>query len=456
MVSVFFQRAIRGGAPARSAEFAPQLLNLVSTPPPPLPRRVLQIALALVALVLIWAAVAQLDIVAVAQGKVVPTSYLKIVQPAESGIVKEIFVREGEHVREGQVLMRMDPTQVTAEFDALDVELQHKRLALRRIDAELSGTPVSREPDEPETLFSEVEAQYLANRAAFEAAIAQERAAMDRARQEIAIAEETKRKLSKVLPIYREQDTAYRELAKGGFSGKLIAGEKERDLIEKEEELRTQEHIIAREKAAVTESERRVSELQTTYVKQLRAERAEAAMQVDKMQKELAKLEFRRSLMELRAPQQGTVKDIATHTIGTVVQPGTILMTLVPVTDAMKAEVFVSNDDIGFIRPGQPAKLKFTTFQFQKYGMLDGIVDYVAADAAEQTPDSANYARGQVPLTYRALVRFESQELNVDAVRYKIIPGMQVTAEIKLGERSLLEYLLSPVRTAFHEAARER
>lgn len=454
-MSRLFERVVRGGAPARSADFAPQLLGLQSAPPPPLPRRVLQVTLALFAAVAVWVAIAQLDIVAVAQGKIVPSSYLKIVQPAESGIVTEIAVREGEQVTAGQVLIRMDPTQVNAEHEALRVERQHKRLALRRIDAELSGRPLERLPDDPEDLFREVEAQYLANRAALAASVAQERAAKERARQEIVIAEKTKAKLQKVLPLYREEDAAYRELVQGGFSGRLLASEKARDRIEKEEELLTQDAIIAREQAAMAESERRIAELRSDNLKQLRAERAETAMQVDKLEQELAKLAFRRSLMELKAPQDGRVKDIATHTAGTVVQPGTILMTLVPVSDALTAEVWVSNDDIGFVHPGQPVKLKFAAFQFQKYGMLDGVVDFVAADAAEQTPENAAPA-GSATLAYRALVRPDAQQLSVDAERYRILPGMQVTAEIKLGERTILEYLLSPVRKAFHEAGRER
>jgi len=156
------------------------------------------------------------------------------------------------------------------------------------------------------------------------------------------------------------------------------------------------------------------------------------------------------------------VKDLATHTAGTVAAPGTILMTLVPENDAMLAEVWVSNQDVGFVRPGQEVKLKLAAFQFQKYGMIEGRVRQVSADATEapsaNTRSDALSGRDRPmgPLAYRALVDLKSQTLAVDKENYRVSPGMQVAGEIHLGTRSILEYLLSPVQKAWHEAGRER
>ena len=137
-------------------------------------------------------------------------------------------------------------------------------------------------------------------------------------------------------------------------------------------------------------------------------------------------------------------------------------MTLVPQGDKLVAEVWVSNQDVGFVRAGQPAKLKLAAFQFQKYGLLDGKVLHVNADATEApSPNTRSDAltgrdRPVGPLTFRALVELASQELLADGRRYELQPGMQVAAEIYLGSRSILEYLLSPIQKAFHEAGRER
>lgn len=188
----------------------------------------------------------------------------------------------------------------------------------------------------------------------------------------------------------------------------------------------------------------------------------ENASQLQKLTEELAKQHHRHGLLELRAPQAGTVKDLATHTPGTVVAPGTILMTIVPEGEQLRAEVWVSNDDIGFVRAPQPARLKLAAFQFQKYGMLDGTVAQVSADATEApNPNTrsgglAGRDRAAGPLAFRTLIDLKDQHLESDGHRYPLAPGMQVVAEIHLGTRTVLEYLLSPVQKAFHEAGRER
>jgi HlyD family secretion protein len=137
-------------------------------------------------------------------------------------------------------------------------------------------------------------------------------------------------------------------------------------------------------------------------------------------------------------------------------------MTLVPEGDKLVAEVWVSNDDVGFVRPGQPAKLKLAPFQFQKYGLLEGREQTVNADATEApSPNTRSDAltgrdRPMGPLAFRAIVELSGQELLADGERFALQPGMQVASEIHLGTRSILEYVLSPVQKAFHEAARER
>ncbi len=146
--------------------------------------------------------------------------------------------------------------------------------------------------------------------------------------------------------------------------------------------------------------------------------------------------------------------------MGTVVQPGTVLLTLVPKEEKLRAEVWLSNEDIGFIRKGQPVKIKLAAFPFQKYGMVEGTVEHVSADAADSNtsnnPISSDKAAKSQPLLYKALVALKAMQLEMDGEHFPLGPGMQASAEILLGRRSVLEYLLSPVQKAFHEAARER
>jgi HlyD family secretion protein len=447
------------GPAADPAEFQPALLRLQEQPPAPLARAVLIGLLALLAALLVWAALGRLDVVAVAEGKLVPQSYLKIVQPAEAGIVKQILVQEGQAVTAGQVLMRMDAALSESDGKTLSNDHALKRLSLRRIDAQLAGTGFAREARDPGELYAQVAAQYQANRLAFEAAITQEKSVLEKARHDLAAAQEIRQKLLQVLPHYQEQEQAYARLARDGFVGKILSTDKVRERIEKEQDLKAQEYAIAGSRDTIAQSEHRIAQINAEYRKQLQTERVEVAAQLERLTQELAKQQHRHGLLELKAPQGGLVKDLATHTAGTVVSPGTVLMTLVPQDEALHAEVWVSNQDVGFVRASQPVKLKLQTFQFQKYGMLDGSVQQVSADASD-APGKVPAESGEQPsagsLVYRTLVALGDQHLSADGERYALSPGMQVQAEIKLGTRTVLEYLLSPVTKAFHEAGRER
>jgi len=175
----------------------------------------------------------------------------------------------------------------------------------------------------------------------------------------------------------------------------------------------------------------------------------------------MVKQKHKTGLLELKAPQAGIAKDLATHTVGTVVSPGTILLTLVPDNEPLVAEVMVKNDDVGFVYPSQKVKLKLVAYPFQHYGMLDGKVLTVGADASDgqQTQgqgSNKDQAKTSPATIYKALVSLGAQQLAVDDDRYKLVPGMQVIAEINQGKRSVLEYLLSPLQRTVMESGRER
>jgi hemolysin D len=406
---------------------------------------------------LAWSIFGQLDIVAVAEGKLVPRGYLKIVQPAEQGVVREILVREGEAVREGQVLMRMDPVSADADGRTLKNELDNRRLALRRIDAQLAGVEFRRAAGDPSDVHASVAAQFAANVRAYQNSLAQERENLEKARHDLAAARQTRAKLEQVLPHYVAQDKAYEKLAKDGFAGDLIRTDKQRERIEKEQDLKTQEFAIRASEASIALSEKKITQISADYRRQLQTERVEVAAQMEKARQDLAKNSHRQRQMELRASAGGTVKDLATHTIGTVAAPGTILMTLVPREEKLFAEVWVGNQDVGFVRDGQEAKIKFAAFPFQKYGMGRGQVSHVSADASDAPGLRTGDGRDRTaPQQFKALVDLSSQNLESDGARYTLAPGMQLSAEIHLGTRSIIEYVFSPVKKAFHEAARER
>ncbi|MEX0958665.1 MAG: HlyD family type I secretion periplasmic adaptor subunit [Burkholderiales bacterium] len=441
-------------------DFAPGILRMQDHAPSPLPRVVLYVCLLLFAAMLAWTWFGRLDIIAVAQGKLVPASYVKIVQPSEPGIIAEILVREGEEVKGGQVLMRMATDVSDAEVATVETDLHLRRLQLRRIQAELVDRPFDLQRGDRADLYQQILAQYRANRDALRDRVEGERAVLAKAEQELRGAIEMDSRLRQTVPIYLEQEAAYEKLANEGFVSKLAVLEKTRERIEKEQELKAQSYHVGSLRATIEQSKQRLAQIESGYRQQLQNEQLEANAQRLRLEQEAGKQAYRRGLLELKAPQDGVVKDLATHTTGTVVSPGTILMTLVPQNDPVKAEVWVTNIDAGFVRTGQPVRLKLAAYPFHKYGMVEGVVEYVSPDAAE-LPDvrerDRKDAREHVmpPSGFRALVALQSDRLERDGREFRLNPGMLVSAEIHLGERTVMEYLTSPVSKTLHEAGRE-
>lgn len=420
--------------------------------PSPLPRAVLWLVVALVGALLAWMAIGTIDVVAVAEGRLVPRAQLRIVQPAEGGVLREILVKEGERVRAGQVLGRMDTRAMDAEMTALESDQALRRLQLRRIEAELAGTRMAAQAGERPEQVAHVEAQREARVLAYQNGLAEERAVIARAKREMGAASETRAKLAGALPVLVEQEAAFDRLAREGFAGKLMSRQRSRERLEAEQDLRAQEHKVEGARATIEQAERRMGQLGANRIAQLRTERIDAERERARLEQELEKLRHRRALAELRAPAEGVVKDLATHTAGAVLAPGAVLMTLVPHGEPLVAEVWLRNQDAGFVRHGQTAKLKLASYPFQRYGMLDAKVLRISADST----DRSEPGRPAAGFAYRALLELSAQELRSAAGLHSLLPGMQLSAEIRLADRTVLEYLLSPVQKVAAEAGRER
>ncbi len=453
----------RFGLSDEALDFAPGLLAIQERPPEKLPRAVLYLVCALCITMLGWACIGKLDMIATAEGRLIPATYVKIVQPSDAGIVHEILVEEGQRVSAGQVLIRMDPQDAHADETSLRTQLMLRRLQLRRIDAELSGQPLKRSASEPSDLFQRVESQYLDRRQSYADQLAEAQRSEERADREFRSSQETLIKLNEITPLLKDQADAYQEMGKDGYVPALQVQEKRRDYLEKAQEAKAQLYTVQSLESAVEAARRQVGEVNSKYRSDLQNERVDAEGEFRKLEQQLAKQVHKGELLELRAPQAGIVKELATHTIGTVVQPGTVIVSLVPENEPLMAEVMVRNEDIGFVYPSQSVKLKLAAYPFQKYGLLDGKVTHVEADAVDENAESSKAKpaptssddENQHP-TYRALVALASQHLEAQDESFKLVPGMQVSAEINQGTRTVLEYLLSPVRKTLHESGHER
>jgi HlyD family secretion protein len=376
-----------------------------------------------------------------------------VVQPADA-IIKEILVREGDVVKAGQVMVRMDPGMSNADGKQLLSQRQLAVLAVRRIDAELAGVEPQRNADDPPELFAQTLSQYQARRQAHLDAVEAEKAVLAKAQQDLSGALETASKLEQTLPIYQDQERSWTQLHKEGFAGRLLVEDRKRVRIEAEQELKTQTHAIAGLRAAMQQSRKHIAQLESNYRQVLYNERVDATAQAQKSEQDWQKQSIRQDALELKAPQDGVVKDLATHTEGAVLSPGTVLMTIVPAEEPLRAEVWISNEDRGCAR-GADGQTEDPSLPVPEIGMVEGVVQHVSADATEQAEGEAK-AASAAAYRFRSIVELKAQNLEADGVRLGLTPGMQVDAEIALGDRTVLEYILSPVRKAFHEAARER
>ncbi len=444
-------------------------LNLIQTGTPARSGRIVLWTISLLMLfLLVWASLGELDIIVTADGKLAPETLVKVVQPADAGVLKELLVNEGDAVKKGQVLARLDMTVANADTAGVGADLAIQKLQQRRVEAELTESPLRQLPGDDPWRFADVFKRYEANQKAFHDSLDQEKSLLVKAEQEMRSATEIERKYEQTLPNYIKAAKAFSDLEKEGFISGLAADEKRRDATEKEKDLAAQKATVAAFAATVLAQQQKLAQLKSLHKSDLQRELSDLRNRIQQLQPELDKAIYRAGLLDLKAPQDGIIVDLATTTIGAVFKPGEVLLTLVPKDEHLTANVSIKNEDVGFIRPLQTVRIKLAAYPFQKYGMLTGKVVQLGADTSSTNPGSASAnatagtnAADRNPASalpaYKATIAVDSQFLSSPTGEHlQLSPGMQVTAEIQQGKRTVLDYLLSPVKKAVQEAGRER
>lgn len=461
------------------AEFLPAALEILESPPSPL-GRVVALAIALfVALALLWAVFSEIDIVAVAQGRLVPTGHSKLVQPFEAGIVARIAVAEGDRVQAGDPLVELDPTIAGADRDKILLEIGRQELIGARLRA-LLGLPggdilddaASASAYDPAALAIERQLRRTQSDefAAKLAALAQE---AERQKAAAAGAEAEIAQLAAQIPLKREQLAARRELLAKGLTPKLLVLEVEQELLGLEGGAKTAAAHLAEAQAALAAIERQILQAREEFRRDRLKELTEAEAALRQLRADLKKAEQRRAQQILTAPVAGEVQQLRLHTIGGIVQPGEVLMVIVPEGERLEIEATIENKDIGFVAEGQEAVVKLAAFPFTRYGTLTGRVLSISADALPMTgagdeggsagsgaATSGSAAAGsgstESGALYRARIALDADHIRIEDREVKLAPGMAATIEIKTGHRRLIEFLLSPLLKMTDEAARER
>jgi hemolysin D len=433
-------------------DFLPAALEIIERPVSPTARITAWVLVAGLGLTLLWATFGQIDVVASAPGRLIPADNVKLVQPSEVGIVRAIFVHDGEHVRKGQLLVELDPRVSTAETTQAQAALQTALLDAARAHAILSaldghGLQFTAPAGTPPGLATTQTALAAADYAAINASASGRTADVQAARASRSEALVQAAKLTETLPLLDEQLEAYEKLLAKGYAAKLKVIELRRQRLEagrdRDAALAMANKATAQSLGAGSTQVQSRAEARSRVLTDLAKAEADASLR----REELVKSRQKSSLQRLVSPVDGTVAQLAVHTIGGVVEAAKPIMVIVPWGGSLIADVKILNRDIGFVRAKQSVAIKLEAFPFTRYGTIPGEVESISTDAIEDE---------KLGLVYTAKIRFEENRKDKRDMTIITFPGMTVTADIKTDKRSILDYLVSPIDKARLEAGHEK
>ena len=410
-------------------------------------RMLLRIAGLLVVLLLVWAALAQVDEVARGEGKVVPTSQVQVIQSVDGGVVEEILVREGQVVEAGQLLLRVDPTRFQSNLDesrANQLALQAKALRLKALTrGGAFSPPPELERDAPEIVAHELRL-YESKRDEMANQVSMARNQLSQRQQELNEARARQAQAQRGLELLQKELSATRPLVRTGAVSEVEILRLERDLARLRGEREQAEAQIARVQASVAEAQRKIDEVQLSARNQMSTELSDTLSKLSALNEGGRALADKVAKAEIKSPVRGTVKRLLVNTVGGVVQPGKEVIEIVPLDEALILEAQIAPRDIAFLRPGLAATVKFTAYDFAIYGGLDAVVENIGADSVLDPKGNAFY-----------LVRLRTRKALLGD-QLPIIPGMVAQVDIMTGKKSVLSYLLKPVLRAKANALSER
>ena len=430
--------------------FLPAALEIMETPPSPLGRTLAWVIVIFFSIALTWATFGEMDIIATAQGRIIPSSRVKVVQPLEAGIVRAIYVSDGQSVRGGDILMQLDPTGAQADQDRLANEILSLKRDEARLTALIRTDPIASyyPPHNTPAHLIEHDLSYLrsqltehrANLASRDSEIAKRSAEIRTIEAEIS-------RIRKILPNVRERVAGRKELLEQQIVARLNYLELEQQLIELEGQLAIHSERLQEARSALDTSRAQREQVAAEFQRTALAQLSNMQKQIQSLDQDLIKAQERNRLQTLIATEDGVVQQLAVHTIGGVVVPAQQLMVIVPANSQIEIEAMILNKDVGFVSVGHPTEIKIESFPFTRYGTIQGSVVNVSRDAIQDD---------KLGLIYPARISIDQSHILVGDQYVLLSPGMAATVEIKTGKRKMIEYLLAPLQRYRSESMRER
>jgi HlyD family type I secretion membrane fusion protein len=448
----------RSLVPADSAsallEFEAPTAGLLATPVQPAARSVLWIVISLVAACMVVAALVPIDMVVAAQGRVVALQPTVVVQPLETAIVREINVREGQTVRAGQVLARLDPTFSEADASALEAQVRSIRPEVERLTAEAAGQPYHPTTSDPAAavqvaLYGQRQAQYRAQIDSFTQRISGLQAQLYKAQGDV-------RSFTHRLGIAGEVELKRKELERlqvGSQMNRLVA----EDLrVEMQRNLNDASGAAQRTDYELRQITAERDGFEQQWKAQINQELHERSRSLNNAEESLRKARLRNQLVELRAEEDAVVLTVAKVSVGAVMQSGDQFLSLVPLSSPLEVEARITGADAGYVHERQKVTIKFDTFPYVQYGTAEGSVRTISADSFVGPDESQRDAAfRQTPAFYKTRIAIDALKMHDVAGGFQLKRGMPVTADIKVGERNILQYLFARVLPIGLEGMRE-
>ena len=418
-----------------SHEFKPIMAEIEEEPVNPLGGITFWIVIAAMVFLVLWMCFGKVDVVVSARGTVIPEGDIKILQPLDTGIVSAILCREGDFVKKKQPLIEIDPSITEPELESKQKNLQYLDLEKKRIGSMLGKKAflTGNNADDTESVRIQKEL-YLASTASIEKQMETKKAELGRIEEERLGAENVKSHYETLFTIADEKEKRLRAVKD------IISGDDyekaQNDVLTYGNNIRQTDNKI---KQLAFEKSRVESEIETIKeefrVNALK-EYSDKKKQSTEIESEIDKNSFRNEKQKIVSPVDGYVTNLYVHTVGGVVTPAQKLLAIVPAGTPLVIKAIVLNKDIGFVKEGMPVSVKIDAFDFQKYGILKGVVKNVSRHSIEDEK------LGQV---YEVFIMPEETDLQVEGKRIPVGSGMTVTAEIKVEQRKIIEFFIYPI-----------
>lgn len=433
-------------------QFLPAALEIMETPANPA-GRILALSLAgFFSIALLWSIIGEVDVVAVATGKIVPAGGVKKIQALEIGTVRAIHVRDGQRVKAGDVLIELDPTESEVDKGQMLRQRRTAKLDIDRLTANLRGVD-GKDPNfqgsaDSEGLMYQIATQQLdSDLLSYQAQTSALDAEYSKLQAEKAGVSAEKEKLVETLPLIVEREEALHALVKKGISPKPNWLEVKQLLIETRHNINIQDHRLSEATASMGALEVERKRIKSEAKQQILDELVEARDNYEAAVLALRKARKKETQRNLLSPVDGVVQQLTIHTVGGVASPAEPLMLIVPDNAPLEIQAQILNKDAGFVEADQIAEIKIDSFPFTKYGMIDGHIRQVSRDAIVDE---------ELGPVFDARVHMDKKEIYADGRLVPLTPGMTVSVEVKTGKRQIIEFLLSPVMRYQNESLRER